>query len=88
MIAIAALRTLNSPISGSSKRLVAEREVRARRAEYVTSRICCAQFAEKPISTIGAQRFLRDLHAVRIVAIQQHHSVLRHDLEQMPEAQS
>ena len=40
----------------------------------------------KPDFHDGCERFPGDLHAVRVIAIQKHHSVLRHDAQEMAEA--
>ena len=40
----------------------------------------------KPDLHHGRERFIRHLDAIWIITVQQHHSILRHDPEQMPKA--
>ena len=80
--AMAALRTLNSPISGDSKTASpkVKREPFARITHIADP--LRAIFRKADLDN-GRQGIARDFHAVWIVAVEQDHSVLRHDVDQL-----
>src|ERR1017187_5293006 len=68
------------------KGIVAEREPRSIGGISDVANSLRAVFGKADLDHLRAA-ILADFHAVRIVAVQQHHAVLRHDVEQTPEAQ-